>query len=114
MTADRADDTRWTLITHHGAALIYVAEHPDATIREVSDAIGVQERAGARILRQLRDAGYLTAQRVGRRNTYELDISLPLRHQVGRGLSAADLLGGLVDTERWERRPNRARPRSSS
>jgi DNA-binding transcriptional ArsR family regulator len=90
------NDSTWTLLTNHGAALLYVAEHPDATIRAVADAIGVQERAAARILSQLREAGYLTAQRVGRRNVYQLHLSVPLRHDAG-----ADLLRGLVDAERW-------------
>lgn len=95
------DRDTWTLLTNHGAALLYVAEHPDATIREVADAVGVQERAAARILSQLRDAGYLTAERVGRRNTYQLDLSLPLRHDAGSAFRVADLLDGLIDTERW-------------
>ena len=87
----------WTLLTNHGAALVYVAGHPDATIREISAAIGVQERAAARILRDLRAGGYLIATRVGRRNTYQLQERLPLRHVVGRGHRVMDLLSGLVD-----------------
>lgn len=97
------DQGTWTLLTNHGAALLYVAEHPEATIREVADAIGVQERAGARILTQLRHAGFIRAQRVGRRNVYELDLSLPLRHEAGQTFSAGDLLAGLVDVDRWAR-----------
>jgi DNA-binding transcriptional ArsR family regulator len=95
------EQSTWTLLTNHGAALVHVAEHPDATIREVADAIGVQERAAARILSQLRDAGYLTAQRIGRRNVYQLDLSVPLRHDAGGEFRAADLLNGLVGHERW-------------
>ena len=90
----------WTLITNHGACLIYVAEHPNATIREIADAIGVTERAAARILRELRDAEYLIAHRVGRRNGYELNASLPMRHPVSGAKQVQDLLRGLAEISR--------------
>ena len=87
--------SRWTLITNHGACLIYVAEHPRATVREIAQAVDVTERATARILRDLRNAGYLAAQRVGRRNVYHLDASMPLRHPVGDRRLVRDFLAGL-------------------
>ena len=87
--------TGWTLLSNHGAALLHVAEHPESTVRELADAIGVTERAAARILHNLREEGYIEATRVGRRNTYRLDTSMPLRHRVGRDISVAQLLAGL-------------------
>ena len=93
----------WTLITNHGACLIYIADHPNATVREIADAVAITERAAARILRNLREDGYLAARRVGRRNVYQLDPDLPLRHPVGEAKQVADLLGGLVDVDRWFR-----------
>lgn len=97
MTQDGNSTPGWSLITNHGAALLYVAEHPDATVREVADAIGVTERAGARILRDLRDEQYLAAKRIGRRNVYELNPKKSLRHPVSEDLAVGDLLQGLVD-----------------
>jgi len=85
----------WTLLSNHGAALLHVAENPDTTVRQLADAIGVTERAAARILHNLREEGYIEATRVGRRNTYRLETSLPLRHRVGRDISVAQLLAGL-------------------
>ena len=90
----------WTLLTNHGAALLYVAERPDATIREVAGAIDVTERAAARILRDLRQAKYLSARKVGRRNTYKLRRSARLRHPVGRDRRVGDLLAGLEREQR--------------
>ena len=89
----------WTLITNHGACLIYIADHPDATVREIAEAVEITERAAARILRNLREEGYLNARRVGRRNVYQLDPDLPLRHPVGENKQVSDLLVGLVNID---------------
>ena len=91
----RETASRWTLISNHGACLIYVAEHPRATVREIAQAVDVTERATARIMRDLRTAGYIAAQRVGRRNVYQLDASMPLRHPVGERRLVRDFLAGL-------------------
>ncbi|MEZ4501281.1 MAG: MarR family transcriptional regulator [Dehalococcoidia bacterium] len=92
---DSREHAGWTLLSNHGAALLHVAENPDSTVRELADAIGVTERAAARILHNLREEGYIEATRVGRRNTYRLETSLPLRHRVGKDISVAQLLSGL-------------------
>src|SRR5688572_518492 len=88
---------RWALLSNHGQILLYIAEHPDATISRVSDAVGLTERATAGILRDLRHAGFIAATRVGRRNTYHIDPAQPLRPQItGRQLNVGDLLNGLL------------------
>ncbi len=92
----RPAPARWTLLTNHGAILVHVAQHPHSTIREVAEAVDITERATARILAQLREAGYLRAERSGRRNTYELVPELPMRHYAARGFSVAQLLSGLL------------------
>jgi DNA-binding IscR family transcriptional regulator len=85
----------WTLLTNHGAALIYVAEHPEARITDVAGAIGVTERYAAQVLADLRAGGYLHADRVGRRNVYRLDPARPMRRIDTKHVS--DLLAGLAD-----------------
>ena len=62
----------WTLVTSHGLVLVYVAMHPDATIREISREVGLTERRVMEILRDLRDADLITIERQGRRNAYAL------------------------------------------
>ena len=88
-------DSSWTLLTNHGAALIYVAEHPDARITDVAGAIGVTERYAAQVLSDLRAGGYLYAERVGRRNVYRLDPKRPMRRRNDKRVS--DLLASLAD-----------------
>ena len=87
--------TSWTLLTNHGAALIYVAEHPDARITDVAAAIGVTERYAAQVLADLRAGGYIHAERIGRRNVYRLDPSQPMRRRDDKHVS--DLLESLAD-----------------
>jgi hypothetical protein len=93
---DERTPAAWALLTNHGAVLLYVAEHPDATVRQVGDGVGITERAAARILRDLREASYLHATRNGRRNSYVIDRSQPLRHRAAGSARVSDLLSGLL------------------
>ncbi len=74
----------WTLITNHGAALLFLNSSPSARIGELAEALAITERSAARTLADLRSAGYVRARRVGRRNVYELAPELPLRHVLVR------------------------------
>ncbi len=91
---------RWTLLTNHGTALLFIAERPESTVREVAEWVGVSERSAARILADLRSAGYLRATRRGRRNSYRVDLSRRLRHPRASDRSLRDLLTGLLDDPR--------------
>lgn len=71
---------RWTLITNHGSALLFLSRNPGARVSELAEALGVTDRSAARILRDLRLAGYVVTRREGRRNLYQLDRERPLRH----------------------------------
>ena len=62
-------------------------------LREVAVRVGITERAVQRIVRDLEDAGVLTRERQGRRNTYHLQPSTPLRHP----LEAHHTVGELLD-----------------
>ena len=91
-----SDEPGWTFLTNHGAVLLYVALHPDATIRQVAEGVDITERATARILAQLRADGYVVATRRGRRNSYAISSQLPMRHSAARGLTVKQLLEGLL------------------
>jgi len=51
-------------------------------MRDVAERVGVTERAVQRIVSELESAGYVTRTREGRRNSYEVNGALPLRHPV--------------------------------
>lgn len=76
----------WTLITSHGLALLYVAAHPNATIREIADELELTERRIADIIRDLIRAGLLTAVRQGRRNQYAVDPQAHFRHRIVKSI----------------------------
>ncbi len=74
------NESTWTFLTNHGHVFVFVARNPDARIRDISEAVGITERATQAILRDLIDAGYVSSQRVGRRNTYSVDRGRAMRH----------------------------------
>jgi len=85
MTATNTDNQQtplpsWTLVTSHGLVLLYVASHPDATIREIASAIELTERRVADIIHDLSVAEMIEVGRVGRRNHYVLTANARFRH----------------------------------
>jgi Winged helix-turn-helix DNA-binding len=86
---------RWTFLTNHAQVLICIAEEPGVRLRDVSERIGITERATHRIVTELADAGYITRNRTGRRNSYLVHADLPLPDALARNQRVGDLLGVL-------------------
>jgi len=82
----------WTLLTNHGHVLVYRANHPDAKVRQFSDAAGVPDRATQNILGDLVDGGYVTRERVSRRNTEQVHPKLQFRLPAEAAHSVGELL----------------------
>lgn len=82
----------WTFLTNHAHVLLCVAANPEILLRDVATLVGVTERAAQRIVGELEEEGYLTRERVGRRNTYRLNPDRPLRHPLDRGHHIGELL----------------------
>ena len=98
MDAQNATTSRqWTFLTNHGHVLIHVHRNPDARISEIARAVGITERAVQAILHDLAEAGYVTRQRVGRRNSYRLDDDLRLRHPLEADHPVGDLLAVFAE-----------------
>ncbi|MFI6602460.1 helix-turn-helix transcriptional regulator [Nonomuraea sp. NPDC050536] len=70
----------WTFLTHHARVLLEIARDPEVRLRDISATIGITERAVQGIVTDLHDAGYLTRDRVGRRNRYGLNLDQKFRH----------------------------------
>ena len=77
--------SEWYLVANHGLVLSCIARQPEITARQIANLIGVTERTAHKIITDLNDAAYLKKERVGRRNTYEVDLSRPLRHPALQG-----------------------------
>jgi predicted transcriptional regulator len=90
-------ESTWTFLTNHSHTLLCIAENPDVLLREVAAKVGITERAAQRIVSELEGAGYLSHQRVGRRNHYQVNPDLPLRHPLEDHLEIGALLRVLID-----------------
>ena len=88
--------TEWGLLTPHMRALLYIAEHPGARIRDVADRMELTERAAHRIVSDLVEAGYLTRHKLGARNFYEVHPDCPLRHPSEGDARVGELLAPLM------------------
>jgi DNA-binding transcriptional ArsR family regulator len=87
---------RWKFLTNHATVLVCIAQDPGVLLREISERVGVTERAAHRIVAELADAGYITRERVGRRNRYTIQSGLPLPDRLVRVKRVGDLLSVIV------------------
>lgn len=84
----------WTFLSNHAHVLLVLARDPDKRIRDIADEVGITERAVQRIISELLEIDAIKRERVGRRNHYEVNRKLPLRHP----LESTHTVGELIDT----------------
>ncbi len=87
---------QWKFLTNHAGVLVCIAHDPGVLLREISERVGITERAAHRIVTELAEAGYITRERVGRRNRYTIQAGLPLPDRLVRVKRVGDLLSVLV------------------
>lgn len=80
--SDPEDRPSWTFLSNHGHVLVCLSEDPDLRGWEIAERVGITERSTQKIIADLIDEGYLTRERVGRRNSYTVNDKLRLRHPV--------------------------------
>jgi DNA-binding MarR family transcriptional regulator len=90
------DTKTWTFLTNHAQVLLCLADTPDIRLRDVAERVGVTERATQRILADLIEAGYVKAERIGRRNRYTVDREHAMRHSAQFGYEIGALLAALT------------------
>lgn len=91
-SVDDADQRRWTFLTNHGHVLVALSRSPEARVRDLAAEVGISERSAVSILGDLEEAGYISKERVGRRNVYRLDPERHLRHPAESTVPIASLL----------------------
>jgi predicted transcriptional regulator len=89
---------RWKFLTNHAQVLACIADDPGVLLREISERVGITERAAHRIVSELAAGGYIKRERNGRRNRYTIQPGLPLPDRLGRVQRIGDLLRILTDT----------------
>lgn len=88
-------DSGWTFLSNHAHVLVVLASDPEARMRDVATLVGITERGVQLIVADLDRAGYLSIERVGRRNRYTVALDLPLRHPLEQHIRIGDLLALL-------------------
>ena len=79
-------------MTNHAHVLLCIAEDCEARMRDMAERVGITERAVQRIIEDLTTAGYLNVEREGRRNRYEINRGLHLRHPVEAHCAVSGLI----------------------
>ena len=82
----------WHFLSNHTQVLLAVANDPDSRLRDVAVTVGITERAAQRIVADLAESGYVTRERVGRRNRYRINREAKMRHDAQLGQEIGPLL----------------------
>ncbi|MGC4005271.1 MAG: helix-turn-helix domain-containing protein [Pirellulales bacterium] len=72
----------WTFLSNHAHVLLCIARDPEMTMKAISQAVGITERAVQRIVADLVQEEYLHRSKDGRRNRYSISANKPLRHPI--------------------------------
>ncbi len=89
----------WTFLTNHAQVLLCIAQDPGIRLREIADTVGITERAVHRIVDEHGGAGYISRERVGRRNRYTVQEHLPFPDMLVREGKVGDLLAILSGSD---------------
>ena len=87
----------WGFLTKHAQALLFLASHTDARLRDLATVLDVTERTAFGIVADLTEAGYVEKTREGRRNRYEVHRDLPMRDSIVRERAIGEVLALLSD-----------------
>ena len=95
LVAPQPNVPSWTFLTNHAHVLIAIARDGTLRQRDIAHAVGITVGAVQKIIGELEAGGYLTHERVGRRNHYSVIADLPLRHPLEAEHAVGDLLAAL-------------------
>lgn len=90
----------WTFLTNHAHVLVCLVRDPSMRLRDLAAAVGITERAVHRIVVELESTGYISRDRDGRRNHYEVHLDRPLRHPLEAGRTIRALVALANGSER--------------
>lgn len=71
---------KWYFITSHASVLIEVDRDPNVTVRAIAERVGLTERQAHRVLADLSEEGFISREKVGRRNRYRVNHEARMRH----------------------------------
>ena len=83
---------KWTLLSNHGHVLVALSKDPTLRIRDLVDLIGITERSVRAIVMDLKESGYITIIKSGRRNEYQIKEEMNFRHPAEATYQVNELL----------------------
>jgi predicted ArsR family transcriptional regulator len=92
VSSDNNHSRTWRFLTNHTQVLLCIARDGDVRTRDIAEMVGITERAAQRIVADLAEAGFITIERIGRRNRYAIDHEHAMRHEAQDGHEIGELL----------------------
>ena len=83
---------QWSFLTNHLRTLLCLARDPSVRISDVSNQIGITQRAVQRILAELVEDEFLKISKEGRRNRYTINRKRKFQHPLEKHCCVGDLL----------------------
>ena len=93
----------WTFLSNHAHVLVCIARDPDTRLRDVAAQVGLTERGVFKIVTELEENGVITRHRAGRRNHYEINPAIQLRHQLESNRTVGSLLEMVLEPDEMAR-----------
>ena len=90
----------WTFFTNHTHVLVYLALYGSMPLKDVALAIGLTERGVQRIVMELEASGVLSIEKIGRRNHYQLNADVALRHPLENHCTIGQILAIILKGSR--------------
>lgn len=90
---------KWTFLTNHAHVLLCLAKSKQMTMRDISQQVGITERAVQRIIHDLDSEKYIEIKKEGRRNLYTPNEHKHLKHPIEAHRNVADLLRLVAELE---------------
>lgn len=94
---------QWTFLNNHAHVLLCLARNPEMVMREVAQNVGITERATQKIVKDLVEGQVLERSRVGRCNSYRINLDHPLRHPLEKQHTVGELLAMFLTAEELAR-----------
>jgi predicted transcriptional regulator len=82
----------WRFLSNHTQVMLCLQRNPNARFRDLAQSIGITDRAVQGIVADLVEGGYITRERVGRRNRYTINADIAMRHPAQNGHEIGELL----------------------
>ena len=89
-------DRGWTFFTNHAHVLLCLSQCSNARLRDIANKVGITERAVHKIVSDLENEGIIVRRREGRRNHYQINTGMPLRHPMEAHCSVGQIIETIL------------------